>query len=157
MLMTFPTARGSNLEHRGFRLPTDFEGERNLVLIAFQREQQAQVETWTPFVQGLLVRQPDLRFYELPTIQRGNPLFRFWVDRGMRSGIADRTKREQTITLFLDKAAFRRQLALPEEQTIYALLVDRAGRVLWRAEGCFTEEKGRDLEQVLGGNQESRH
>ncbi len=49
----------------------------------------------------------------------------------MRSGITDRMRREQTITLFLDKAAFREQPGLPDEQTIYALLVDHAGTILW--------------------------
>ena len=155
--MTFPTVQGTNLEHRTFRLPADFAGERNLVVVAFQREQQEQVATWTPFIQRLLARETGLRFYEVPTTQRGNPLFRFWVDRGMRSGIADRTQREQTITLFLNKAAFRQQLGLPDEHTIYALLVDRAGHVLWRTEGRFTEEKGRDLERVLGSDQGTHH
>ncbi len=147
--MIFPPVQGSNLERRQFRLPDDFEGERNLVLIAFQREQQFDVDTWTTPIKGLLERYPELRFYELPTIKRGNPLFRFWLDTAMRAGIPDQTAREQTITLYLDKEAFRSALNLPSEETIYALLVDRQGRVLWRAEGPFTEEKGRDLEQFL--------
>ena len=155
--MTFPTVQGANLEHREFTLPADFEGERNLVLIAFQRDQQENVETWTPFVQRLLEKYPHLRFYELPTIKRANPVFRWWVDSGMRSGIHDRQQREQTITLFLDKEEFRQQLGLPHEHTIYALLVDRAGNILWRTDGLFTEEKGRDLERVLSGSQGTRH
>ncbi len=148
--MLFPPVQGSNLERRQFHLPGDFEGERNLVLIAFQREQQAEVETWNAPIHELLNRYPDLRFYELPTIKRGNPVFRFWLDSAMRAGIPDRTAREQTITLYLDKEAFRSALDLPSEETIYALLVDRQGRVLWRAEGPFSEEKGRELGQMLG-------
>jgi hypothetical protein len=145
----FPPVQGSNLERRQFRLPGDFEGERNLVLIAFRREQQFDVDTWSAPIKGLRERFPDLRFYELPTIKRGNPVFRFWLDSAMRAGIPDRTAREQTITLYLDKEAFRAALDLPSEETIYALLVDRQGRVLWRAEGPFTEAKGRELEGFL--------
>lgn len=42
----FPELKASNLEGRSFALPADFEGERNLLLIAFQREQQQQIDTW---------------------------------------------------------------------------------------------------------------
>ena len=147
--MAFPTIHASNLERRAFRLPSDFEGERNLVLIAFERDQQENVQTWMPEVKRLLRTYPKLRFYELPAIRRGNPLFRSWIDNAMRAGIPDRETREQTITLYLDKSAFREALGLPHEQNIYALLVDRTGRILWRADGLCTPEKMRDLERVL--------
>jgi len=32
---------------------------------------------------------------------------------------------------------------------VYALLVDRSGNVLWRAEGTFDEAKGVSLRQAL--------
>ena len=147
--MTFPTVQASNLERRAFRLPSDFEGERNLVLIAFERDQQENIETWLPEAQRLLREYPKLRFYEMPTIRRGNPLFRTWLDTAMRAGIPDRSAREQTITLYLDKGEFRQALGLPHEQNIYALLVDRNGNVLWRADGLATPEKIHDLEQML--------
>lgn len=147
---SFPSVRASNLNRRSFTLPADFEGERNLVILAFQREQQALVDSWMMTVGELLRRHPDLRFYELPTISRGNPLFRAWLDGAMRGGIPDRAARDQTITLYLDKAEFRRALDLPHEQTIYVLLVDRDGRVLWRGDGAYTERLGHELEEVLG-------
>ena len=145
----FPTVHGSNLNRRAFNLPGDFESERNLVIVAFQRDQQAIVDTWTAPIRGLLARYPDLRFYELPTISRGNPLFRAWLDGAMRGGIPDRQSREQTITLYLDKVAFRQALGLPHEDTIYVLLVDRAGRVFWRGEGEYSAQLAAELERVL--------
>jgi len=56
---------------------------------------------------------------------------------------------EATITLYLEKPAFRRALQLPREDTIYALVVDRTGNVLWRAEGPCTDEKAQSLERAL--------
>jgi hypothetical protein len=67
----------------------------------------------------------------------------------MRAGINDRAARQATITLYLDKRAFRAALRLPHEGTIYALLVDRMGQVHWRADGMFTEEKGQALHRIL--------
>ena len=42
----FPNVKAANLEKRNFNLPADFEGERNLLLVAFEREQQKDVDTW---------------------------------------------------------------------------------------------------------------
>ena len=42
----FPIVKASNLEKRELSLPADFEGERNLLLVAFEREQQKNVDTW---------------------------------------------------------------------------------------------------------------
>jgi hypothetical protein len=49
----FPAVTGRSLEHRTFKLPADFEGERNLVLVAFKRAQQADVDSWMPFLRPL--------------------------------------------------------------------------------------------------------
>jgi hypothetical protein len=148
-LTVFPAVRASNLNGRPFDLPADFEAERNLVILAFQRQQQALVDSWSPAIANVLARYHDLRFYELPTIRRGNPLFRAWLDGAMRGGIADRQARDHTITLYLDKAAFRQALNLPHEETIYILVLDRGGHVLWRGQGEYTEHVGRELERVL--------
>ena len=145
----FPAVHASNLNGRRFDLPADFEGDRNLVILAFQRQQQALVDSWSPAIANLLARYADLCFYELPTISRGNPLFRAWLDGAMRGGIPDRQAREHTITLYLDKAAFRQALNLPHEETIYILVLERGGHVLWRGQGEYTEHVGRELERVL--------
>ncbi len=38
------------------------------------------------------------------------------LNEGMRAGIPERATRAHTITLYLDKAAFRQALAIPDEQ-----------------------------------------
>lgn len=143
--MRFPTVRGSNLLRQTVTLPDDLEGELNLLLVAFQRWHQQWVDTWLPLARQLEAAHPDLRYYELPTIQRMNVLSRTFINEGMRAGIPDPVARERTITLYLDKAAFREALNLAHEDTIYVLLVDRQGQVLWRAEGALTPEKGATL------------
>ena len=46
----FPRVEGSNLEGKRFALPTDFETEYNVVVVASRREQQADVDSWLPFL-----------------------------------------------------------------------------------------------------------
>ena len=148
---TFPSLTASNLEKQSMSLPEDFAGDRNLLLVAFQREQQKNVDTWLHEMKRFESRT-NFRYYELPTIDRLNPAFRWFINNGMRRGIPDREARARTITLYLDKPWFRKALNLPDEKQIYALLVDRSGRVLWRAAGDFDEAKAASLQAALRMN-----
>jgi hypothetical protein len=145
----FPTVSGSNLKRKKLTLPQDFQGERNLVFIAFEQWHQTQVDTWIPFARQLESDHPGLLYYELPTIQRLNIMARTFINEGMRAGIPDSLARERTITLYLDKNAFRAALQLSAEDEIYVLLLDRLGQVLWRAEGAFSPEKGKSLAAIV--------
>ncbi|MBN1399282.1 MAG: hypothetical protein JXA74_00500 [Anaerolineae bacterium] len=149
--MRFPNLQGENLNREPMNLPDDFAGEVNLVFIAFQQIQQIAVNSWLPFVQKLVARteRPRLAYYELPTISRAWGVARGFVDGGMRSGIRDIATRGRTITLYLDKQAFRAVLELPSEDTIHLLLVDAQGQVFWRTEGEYAPDKAAALEAAL--------
>jgi hypothetical protein len=145
---TFPQLTATNLEGTTLSLPADFAGERNLLLIAFQREQQKNVDTWLHQMKRF-ESSPGFRYYELPTIDKLNPLVRWFFNSGMRRGIPDRDARARTFTLYIDKPPFRKALNIADEKQIYAILIDRSGRVLWRAEGDFDEAKGSSLQDTL--------
>ena len=146
MAVRFPQVAGSNLERKRLNLPQDFEGQVNILLVAFQQWQQGEVNTWIPSVQELEAAYPALRYYELPTIRPLNRLAQAFINGGMRAGIPDRLARQRTITLYLDKDAFRQALDLPDEEHIYVLVIDDAGNVLWRERGVFSPEKREALE-----------
>jgi hypothetical protein len=149
LLPRFPDVEGSNLEKRHYRLPEDFEGETNLVFIAFRRPQQAEVETWLPFARELAEKYPGFRFYELPTISIRAGMARFFINEGMRRGIPKLEAREATITLYIDKEPFREALDIPDEESIHILLVGREGRIHWRAVGPLTESSATGLERAV--------
>lgn len=136
----FPAVSGDNLNGARFDLPRSFAGALNLVVIAFQRGQQHDVDGWMPFLKTLAKGRDDVRIYELPTLGRLYRLMRPIIDGGMRGGIPDTTVRAATITLYIDKTPFRRALQLPSEDSIYVLAVDREGRVHARAAGVYTPE-----------------
>lgn len=131
----FPDVRGRNLEGREFALPKGFEGELNVVLVAFRREQQADVDSWMPALRALAARHPALRVYELPTLSSNYRLMRRFIDGGMRRGIPDASVRAATITLYLDRQRFQRALGITGDDAIHVLLVDRQGTIHWRAQG----------------------
>ena len=112
------------------------------------------MDTWSPFADSLRERDRSFRWYELPTLGRRYTIIRGWIDGGMRSGIPDTAARTRTITLYIDKSPFRGSLGLGTEDSIYAVLVDRAGKVYWSAAGVYTAEKGAALERALASKKE---
>ncbi len=147
--MAFPSVTGQNLAGQQLALPGDLAGDRNLLFIAFQRCQQEDLDSWTSLAAELEHIHQGFRFYEPTTLATGNPFFRWFVNRGMRSGIPNRGSRRRTITLYLDKIAFRRVLNLPDEDRIYVLLAGRQGTIHWRAEGRLDPDKEQSLRAVV--------
>ena len=143
--MRFPTVRGSNLAGREYTLPADFEGDLNIVAVAFQMWHQDEVNTWMPLFEQMEHQVPGLRAYELPVLRSMNRVSQWMIDQGMRGGIPDLATRSRTITLYTDKERFRQALELPNENHIQVLLVDRHGQVLWRTEGAYRPDQAREL------------
>ena len=148
----FPSLTFSNLNGQEVAMPGGLAGERhNLVLVAFLQEQQKHVDTWLKPLPAIQKGYPGFHYYELPTLKRMNGMVRYFIANGMKSGIKDKEQRGRTITIYVDKEPFKKALGITSESTIYAFLIDKAGTVLWRQEGLFTEAKGKSLEAVLAG------
>lgn len=145
----FPTVSGNSLAGKSFRLPDDFEAPLNLVFIAYQRRQQEDVDSWKPLTDDVKRRFPQVHVYELPTLARGNALFRGFIDGGMRRGIPDPAVRAATITLYVDKGRFNAALGIASEDQITVLLVRPSGDVLWRTGGRYRPDLQEALDALL--------
>lgn len=124
-------------------LPSDLPADRTLVVVAFQRWHQSRVDLWiaravaagvpaTPRGQG----QPiPVAVVEIPALStRWRPARRF-IDGGMTAGIGDPDVLARTITVYTDVSAFRRSLAIPSSEDVWAFVVTRDGSVLARGHG----------------------
>ena len=145
----FPTLQGTNLNKQRVQFPGGLSGDLNLLLIAFQREQQADVDTWLAPLPAVVTQHPNFAYYELPVIDRPNFLLRWVIDTGMRGGIPDKQQRGRTITLYLDKKPFLNTLEIASEATIHALVINRKGEILWREQGRADTAKVESLEAFL--------
>lgn len=128
---TFPVVTGTNLTGEEVTLPEGFAGRRNLVATDFERDEQTEVDTGIAIADA----RPGLSFYELPTIEARETLFRLYVNNGIHAGIADEAGRKRTITLYLDKERFGSLLNLPDEDEYLRAPSRRRARELWRAWG----------------------
>jgi hypothetical protein len=136
----FPTLTTYNLAKARLDLPSDFAAQLNLLLISFQPEQQTQIDTWMPLAQALQHTNFNFRWYRMPVSSPEFFVFRWWDNSSMRSDETDPETYPWIVPLYVDKGSFRSDLQIPTSHTISVLLVNKQGRVLWRAEGKLTPE-----------------
>jgi len=148
--MTFPTVSGTNLLREKLTLPRDFKGTYNLVFVPFEQWQQTEVDSWMVLAQELEQKFAGMVYYELPTIQTRNSLYKMFINEGMRAGIPNPKTRERTITLYLDKADFRAAMDMTDEEHIYVLVVDRQGKEFFRIRGPYSRDGEAALRQIVG-------
>jgi len=108
-----------------------------------------EVDSWMALAKELEGLFAGLFYYELPTIQSRNSLYKMFIHEGMRAGIPNPKTRERTITLYLSKKDFRSALGMLDEEHIYILIVDRQGNEFFRARGSYSHEGDAALRQTL--------
>ncbi len=146
---SFPAVATYNLAKAKLNLPSDFAAPLNLLLISFQPEQQTQIDTWMPVVQGLQHTNFDIRWYRMPVSASENFIFRWWDNASMRSDESDPETYPWIVPLYVDVNSFRRSLQIPSSHQVAVLLVNKQGRVLWRAEGPMTPAKRDSLNAAV--------
>ncbi len=144
----FPKITGIDLDGKTQNLPAVFNNKLNLVVVAFKREQQAEVDTWIKAIEPILKENPNLSFYEIPLIYELSSFKRMWVNNGMRFGIPDPKARKRTITVYTNREEFFK-ITKMEKNKIYTLLLDNNGKILWGKEGVADESKIKDLEDFI--------
>ena len=147
--VTFPTVEARNLQGLGVTLPSAFEGDRNVVVVAFKRDHQALVDSWVPWLEAQAAVDPGLRFYEIPTIGRIWAPVRNMIDGGMARAIKEPVVLQRTLTVYGDVNRLTRPLAITDTSTIAVFLVDADGTVLWSGAGPFADASAAALSDVL--------
>lgn len=145
----FPNVSGRNLQRQAVQFPQDFPAKYTVVLMAFWREQQNDVDTWLPFVNVLEKLYRETAYVEFPVVYEMSPMGQFFLNEGMRAGIPDQKARQRTTTLYLDKSSFLGKLQIQSQDQIQVLLVAEDGRVLWRERGRFSPVKAQALSRAL--------
>ena len=139
---SFPVVAGRTLLGADVVLPADFPADRTLVVVAFQRGQQSQVDRWIeravaagvpPTTRGATGSTP-VAVVEVPVLStQWRPVRRF-IDGGMTAGIGDPDVLARTITVYTDVGVFQRFLSIPDSKDVHALVIDRDSTILVR--GC---------------------
>jgi len=145
MAEIFPTITGKNLNKQVTAIPDDFSEQPLIVIAAFQRWHQNLVDESMENLDKMNMNDTHT-VIELPVIKKSSMLQRMRLDGLMRAAISDFGVRQRTITVYLDKQAFRDSLNIPNEDTMYWFVVDHTTKsILLRGSGVMTPE---DIRQI---------
>lgn len=142
---SFPRIAARDLERRNVRLPDAFTGERNVVMIAFQQQHQALVDSWVPWLEQISSSDPAFRFYEIPAIGRVWAPFRSFIDGGMAAAIREPVVLRRTLTVYGNVSLLTSPLGLSDRRTIHVIAVDAAHQVRRIVSGPFSESGARAI------------
>ncbi len=147
----FPAITSYSLDKQKVSLPGELQGQTDLLLISFKPEQQTDINSWLPAAEALQHSNFQFRYYQLPVAERENFVFRWWEMSSMRSDQTDPETWHWIIPLWVDRHQFLTQLTIPNVKQVVALLIDRQGKILWRAAGSMTPDKRAALMMAAGG------
>ncbi len=143
-----PSLMAKRLDQQPVPLPQGLPSDRTLALIAFSKHQNPDVESWIDGLQ--LRRDPAINWLRMPVLQDpGHAQGRSAIENRLLARYASQTDRERMVPVFTDRAAFIRAAGLNGPQSAYAVVLNRNGDVLARAEGLFSEEKASALRETL--------
>ncbi len=148
----FPVVSAEALDKSVIDLPAQLEGRENLLVLAWERDQSPQMETWTAVAQALQHSHPDFRVYRMLVSAPENFLFRWWDNASLRAAETDPDLLHWSVPIYMDKATLHSAIGLgANEKSITVLLVDRAGKIQWKAQGDSTAATRASLAAAVNG------
>ena len=142
----FPLAKGRRLDGEDVRLPQDLPADATLLIVAFQDALDPLSDQWARLGARLAETHGD-RFavWEVPVLTSSLKHLGGLGTMGIRHQVEDDAERDRTVPLFVDVKSFRKALKL-KSNDVYAFLVARDGRIVWRGEGDIDFDEVEELE-----------
>jgi hypothetical protein len=142
--------QAENLNGKNIAIPA---GRRTLILIAFEREQQDDVDSW---IDGLDLVRSGLTWYEVPVIDNPGAILRWVITNGMRDGIPDPDRRAHVVTLFANRPGFLQSLAIADLGSCYAMVIDSEGKILTSVFGQYEPQSAKKILSLMTDDSEIR-
>jgi hypothetical protein len=147
---TLPPIAAYDLNKKPISWPAGLPAERTILIIAFTRGQQNNVDSW---VRGMALKSPGApAWFEVPMISNPGGIARFFIDNGMRGGIPNVQDRARVVTVYTNKAAMMTAMGLPNETQVHVLVVTRMGKILVRVSGDHSPAGEAAIRQALRGS-----
>lgn len=148
--LQMPSVTGSNLDNEAFTFPAAFSGDTNLVVMPFHREQQVKSMDYVPLFQSLAAENPGVAYYSLAALPDLSAPIRLLVTGGMNMAVSDKTIRGATVIFYLEnQAEFMQALGVEDTESIQVFIFNRAGEVLHRQSGDYSDAAAQTLTDAL--------
>jgi hypothetical protein len=143
-----PVLMAKTLNRKPVMIPEGLVADRTLALITFQKGQRPQIDSW---INGLNLKgDASISWLRMPVIEDpGNLSARAATENKLLLHYTGESDRAKLVPVFTDRASFIRSAGLNGTDQAYAVVINRNGDVLARAEGEFDETKAAALRETL--------
>lgn len=147
--LSFPKLTGTNLSLKELRVPDDLSGDIKLIVVSYEVDQQADVDSWLPALEELNTEFNNLNGYYIPLLPKSAADSAVFIIGGMSLAAKNDIDRGRTIVVFTDVEAFNQIVAIPDNSAIQLMLINRESQIIWHASGPFSEENLQALRTAL--------
>jgi hypothetical protein len=143
-----PAFMARTLDRQSVDVPGGLPAERTLALITFRGTQRAHIDGW---VSGLNLGQDrSITWLRMPVLNDpGSVAARSAIEDKLLSHYPGDAERARMMPVFTNRDDFVRSASLNGTDQVYAVVVNRRGEVLARAEGMFDATKAQNLRETL--------
>jgi len=143
-----PSLMAKRLDQRQVPLPEGLPSDRTLALVVFSKHQKHEVQSWIDGLQ--LQSKPGINWVRMPVLDDpGHANGRSAIENRLLARYTSQSERSRMVPVFTDRAAFIRAVGLDGPHSAYAIVVNRNGDVLARAQGEFDQDKAIALLETL--------
>ncbi len=134
MAQGMPQTAGTTLSGKAVTLAQAVRGQRVVLVAGFSRAGGSGTGAWVkaveddPALKGAAVWQVAM-LAGVPGLMRG------MIARGMRKGVTA-AEQERFVVLSADEAAWRSYFGVTQDDVPYVVMLDAAGKVVWRGHGA---------------------
>ena len=149
-LSQIPDTRARTLAKGDLDLRSGLQGQRNLVVISFERSQSADADTWSEALRSVREDRSAVDGYVLLIMGELPRGLRLVIETAMRGQVANEAERQRFLLMYGDREAFLSDMGIDDTTSILVVLLDAGGQPLWQWRGPWTEEADASLEAALG-------
>lgn len=135
--MIFPPLEGELLSGDEVIFPADLQGPAFMVIMSFDRDQEAQIAGWIKASKAL---PEDIQLFEVALIGKVGGIARFFIKGGMRDMAQYKERKDAVMPFFGDADDVKAKLQITDAAQVHAFLITKAGNIIWQGKGDYQNQ-----------------
>ncbi|RUT78219.1 hypothetical protein [Ancylomarina longa] len=130
----FPKMEGELLSSKKITLPNHCEGKVTLLIAAFKRGTQDQIDSWTRPILFEFSQEEEFRFIEIPMISNFYSWISNYINNGMRNGIIS-SMHKNVMTYYGSLDEYFNYFGVEDRKLCYLFLLNKKGEICYMNKG----------------------
>ena len=145
----FPVVKGRRLDGTDVRFPDDLPTDATLLIVSFRDELDPLSDQWARLGDRIAEgREGRFAAIEVPVVSSKLRLLGGLATVGIRGQVESDAEQARTVPIYVNVKAFRKRLQVTTSD-VYAILVARDGRIVWRGDGDIDVDEVSELEAAV--------